>query len=110
MNTQTIRKAAGYGGLGLVLATAVVVAFGKNIAAWPGRTTAKITRNAGDISGMRKDVDHQKEIVTRIENDVKQDIKDAKEDREALRTEQRALRKDINKDFDDLKDLIRDGR
>ena len=61
MNTQKIKKAAGYGSLGIVLAGAIVVGVGRNMAAWPGNVDAHIDTLNMKTSSIEKDVEDLEE-------------------------------------------------
>ena len=70
-NGKTIKKVAGYSGLGLVLATTIVMSIGKDIAAWPGNVGRRLNAVVKDTDTNTKDIKEQKEINKAV--DVKLD-------------------------------------
>lgn len=98
MNTQKIRKAAGYSGLGLILATAIVATAGKSIVAWPGNVDNHIDALNMTTSSTVKDVEvlekfdiEQKKINEKV--DTKLD--DVVKAQGAMNTEQAVQGRDI---------------
>lgn len=80
MNKEKMKKAAGIGLSGAAVVTLIVTFLLKDMLAWPGEIDDKVNAHEVRITTVEGEVDHQKEIVTRIESDVRDDIKELNDD------------------------------
>jgi len=99
MDPQKIKKAAGYGLSGTAIVVLIVTFLLKDMLAWPGETDDKV--NAHEVRITK---------VETVQEDSKEDIDNTEKKIDSIELEQKAMREDMNDGFNDLKDLIREGR